>query len=190
MGTPRMRLLVFAGLGAMCALLAGCTASPKDTSKKEGEMLSSAEAKGEVRELYEATKLLVGGDWIEDTRSWERCTTEVGDVGVRYHFYTVRASQPLQDRPENVAEQVRSVWREHGHAIDEITHNTDMKPPRSIVSDPPWLGGSAPNGSLFQVMVGTDFANYLATSRCVLGDLDALRATETSHLDDGSGGAL
>jgi hypothetical protein len=73
-----------------------------------------------------------------------------------------------------------------GHSV-EIVYNDVMEPPRFVLSDPAWLTGSAPNGSLYRFTVGMDYASFTATSQCVLGDQSELSKLEPPRIDKDTG---
>lgn len=51
---------------------------------------------------------------------------------------------------------------------------TTSPPPRLILSDPPYLTGTRPDGSYYSLMVGDGLAYFTGTSPCVPGDIDEL----------------
>jgi hypothetical protein len=140
-------------------------------------MTNALEAKREVLSLYQATQDLLGGDWNDDTHNWGPCGTSEGKEGVSYMLFSQRIYQALPADPSKVAAQAQSIWARFGHSV-EIEQNDVMTPPRHILSDPPWLAGSEPSGLLVQFTVGEDYADFYATSRCVLGDQEQLNLLE------------
>ena len=139
--------------------------------------MTPEQAKQEVRTLYEATRDLMPGNWFEDTRTWGTCTTANGESGAYYDFLAQRRDQPLPSDPESMAEQAQSVWADHGYPV-KIQRDETLVPPRWILSDPGWLAGTGPDGLLLQFTVGNDYADFIATSRCVAGDTLELRLSE------------
>jgi hypothetical protein len=139
-------------------------------------MKSALKAKSEVLSLYQAMKGLIAGEWNVNTRDWGPCDTADGKAGVSYAFVSKRAEQPLPADPRKVAEQAQAIWARFGHST-EIKYDAEMTP-LYILSDPPWLAGSKPNGWLVQFTVAENFAGFSATSRCVLGDQEQLNLVE------------
>ena len=154
------------------AMLGGCSAAPATTAAKGVEMIGWEQAEAEVRTIFEATKELMGGTWEEDTRSWGACDTRDIAGGVAHSFLAIRSPEPLPGDPEIIAEKLREIWHAHGRTVEKITYDESMDPPRHIVSDPPWLAGRSPDGSLYQSTIGTDYASFQAKSRCANGRLD------------------
>jgi hypothetical protein len=175
-------MLVLSALITMMALVS-CAPNPHPTGTAHrsemntGEQMTPEQAKQEVRTLYEATRDLMPGDWFEDTRTWGTCTTASGEPGAYYDFLSQRRDQPLPLDPKSMAERVQNVWADHGHPVD-IQRDKTLKPPRWILSDPGWLAGTGPDGLLLQFTVGTDYADFIATSRCVAGDSLELSLSE------------
>jgi hypothetical protein len=130
------------------------------------------EARDEVLNLYTPTSTLIGGTWNKALVEWDECTDSAGKSGVFFNFYAQRRAQPLDD-PDAVAEQARALWAERGHAV-KVVADDSLTPPRRILSDPAWMSGSSPDGLLLQLTIGTDYADFTGTSRCVPGDLDDL----------------
>jgi hypothetical protein len=145
---------------------------------KETTVITNAfEAKTEALSLYHAMQDLLGGEWNDDTHDWGPCDMSDGKEGVSYALFSQRINQALPADPRKVAEQAQAIWARLGHQV-EIEHNDVMTPPRQILSDPPWLAGSKPNGLLFQLTVGENYADFTARSRCVLGDQEQLNLLE------------
>jgi hypothetical protein len=175
--------------GAVClaallsTLLAGCggvgrlESTLEPTPNGSTALKAALEAKREVLSLYHAMQYLLGGEWNDDTHGWGPCDMSDGKEGVSYALFSQRIYQPLPAEPRNIAEQAQAVWARFGHSV-EIEHNDVMTPPRHILSDPPWLAGSKPDGLLFQFTVGEDYADFTADGRCVLGDQEQLNLLE------------
>jgi hypothetical protein len=176
--------LSLSALLSSCGLsIEGQTNSTREARKSGAiEPMDPVEARNEVRSLYTLTKSLVGTGWTEDSRSWWPCTTSGGEDGVDYSLFASR-SAPLAYEPERVAEQVRAMWAEHGHEV-EIVFDEKMASDRFILSDPPWLTGSSPDLPLVQFTVGTDYADFSATTRCVIGDAAELGRREVGLFDE------
>jgi hypothetical protein len=156
---------------------AGQLESVEPIPKETTVMTNALEAKSEVLSLYQAMKNLLGGDWKDNTRDWGPCDMSDGKEGVSYALTSKRADQPLPSDPRGVAEQAQVIWAHFGHSV-QIERDDVMTSPRYILSDPPWLAGSKPNGLLVQFSVAEDFAGFTATSRCVLGDQEQLNLLE------------
>jgi hypothetical protein len=165
----------------------GCSsaAPPREEVDEGVAVIDSVTAKGEVRALYEASTDLVGGSWVEDTRDWGWCRTPGGANGVQYDLYAFSRGVQLAADPKEIAEQVRALWGKFGHDA-KIVHE-DIAPHRYILSDPAWLRGSAPNGSLFQFTVGEGYASFSASSACVLGNEAELNSLEPPRSNDQNG---
>jgi hypothetical protein len=175
--------------GALCLatflsiLIAGCGAkeqlksASEPTPKETNAMTNALEARNEVLSLSQAMQGLLGGDWDDDTHTWAWCRTSDGTEGVAYKLFSLRADQPLPADPKSVAEQAQAIWARFGHPV-EIEYDNAQTRPRHILSDPPWLAGSKPNGQLVQFTVGENYADFSATSRCVLGDEEQLNLLE------------
>jgi hypothetical protein len=135
------------------------------------------EAKSGVLLLYHAMQDLLGGEWNDDTHDWGPCDMPDGKEGVSYALFSQRAYQPLPTGSRKLAEQAQEIWARLGHPV-EMQHDDVMMPLRHILSDPRWLAGSKPDGSLFQFTIGEDYADFTARSRCVLGDQEQLNLLE------------
>src|SRR4051812_29136771 len=140
------------------------------SSTGDRKLMDPIEARNEVRSLYALTKTLVGAGWTEDTRMWGQCTTANGASGVNYNLFAYRLGAS-QGEPAGVAEQARERWADNGHRV-EIVVDDRKSSERYILSDPPWLTGSSPAIPLVQFSVGEKYADFSATSRCVIGDLE------------------
>ena len=132
-------------------------------------MATPEQAKQEVRGLYEATRDLVPGDWFEDTHGWMQCFSAGGEEGAYYDFFSQRREQPLPVDPKTIVEQAQTVWGRLDHPVP-IDRDETLTPPRYILSEPAWMAGSGPDGLLLQFTVGDNYADFIATSRCVIGD--------------------
>jgi hypothetical protein len=88
-----------------------------------------------------------------------------------------------------IAEQVQALWAEQGHDVT-IVFDDKMTPARFILSDPPWLTGSSPDLPLVQFSVGKDYADFSATTRCVIGNEDELGAREVELFDEETGSGV
>jgi hypothetical protein len=78
------------------------------------------------------------------------------------------------------------MWAEHGHDV-KIVFGDKMSRERFILSDPPWLTGSSPDLPLVQFSVGVDYADFSATSRCVIGDEAELGSREVDLFHEEAG---
>ncbi|WP_235557014.1 hypothetical protein [Microbacterium sp. Leaf203] len=70
-------------------------------------------------------------------------------------------------------------WQERGHRVT-VERDTNLTPPRWILSDPPYLTGTHPHGSFFTLNVGEGLVYFDATSACVPGDILQLNARTPS----------
>jgi hypothetical protein len=164
-------------------LIAGCGAKQQlnwafEPPPKKAEVMRNAlVAKTEVVSLSQAMQDLLGGEWSVDTDTWSWCETSEGREGVSYMLFSQRIYQPLPADTKKVAERAKAIWARFGHPT-EIVHDDVMTPPRHILSDPPWLAGTKPNGQLFQFTVGDNYADFLGHSQCVLGGEEYLDLIE------------
>ncbi|WP_223691246.1 hypothetical protein [Leifsonia poae] len=131
--------------------------------------MTPEEVKQEVRALYLASRDLIGGDWIEDTDTWDWCRLPNGTGGAHYTLGSFRTGQPLPIPPDELAEKARDLWAKHGHTVT-VEHDFTLTPHRYILSDPPWLTGTGPDRRLVRLSIGENLANFIADSRCIPGD--------------------
>lgn len=169
-----MRMLFVMEATLVVAALSGCahvpgSAAPDQSNANKSAVMTPEQAKEEARSLYEATRDLMPGDWIEYTREWSPCTTSAGVEGASYDLFSQRRAQVLPADPRTVVEQAQRVWARFGHPV-EIDQDKTLVPPRWILSDPARMAGSGPDGLLMQFSVGDDYADFMATSRCAAGD--------------------
>ncbi|MFF1877225.1 hypothetical protein [Leifsonia sp. NPDC058230] len=140
-------------------------------------MRTPEEVKQEVEELYEATRDAVLGDWDIGGWTWTGCATSAGSEGGAFNIFSQRREQLLPSDPESVAKAVRAILADQGHSVT-VEYIADLPKPRWVLSDPPWLAGSGPEGLLVQFTVADGYADFSATSRCVAGDLGKLSGIE------------
>jgi hypothetical protein len=129
-------------------------------------MVTKDEAEREVMDLYDATATLVPGGWIDGTRTWTSCRTASGATGGHFRLFAQRREQALPTTPQNLMQKAQSAWADLGYRVD-IENDDSLRPPRLILSNPPWLTGSGPDGLLLQFTVGRDYADFSGLSRCV-----------------------
>jgi hypothetical protein len=152
-----------------CAAHPSSTTSGHSSAKDIAAMMTPDQAKQEVRVLYEATRDLMPGDWFEDTHGWVQCFTPRGEEGAYYDFFSQRRAQPLPADPKTIVERAQTVWARLGHPV-QVDRDETLTPPRYVLSEPAWMAGSGPDGLLLQFTVGDDYADFIGTSRCVVGD--------------------
>ena len=82
---------------------------------------------------------------------------------------------PLSGAPADLIVQAQRAWQERGHDVT-VERDTNLTPPRWILSDPPYLTGTHSDGSYYTLNIGDGLAYFDATSGCVPGDILQLNA--------------
>lgn len=130
--------------------------------------MTPGEAKAQVMGLYRASAAVVGTDGWQSDGEWTDCTGHGKAPRASWDLFSQRRSA-LAQSPKAVITQVRRVWSDKGHRV-KVVSDDNIHPARLVLSDPPYLSGSSPDGSLYQFTVGEDYSDFRATSACVPGD--------------------
>jgi hypothetical protein len=124
------------------------------------------QAKGEIETLYQETIALVGEDWWGNSEyEWRGC----GRSGLRDTDSWARVNRwhgPIERTPQQIANDVAALWRSLGYPVTVQSDDT-LEPPRKIVSYPPYLTGTTPEGFGAVFSIGDDYAGFRGYSRCV-----------------------
>ncbi|MFF1573610.1 hypothetical protein ACFVWR_12730 [Leifsonia sp. NPDC058292] len=131
--------------------------------------MTPEEAKAEIQDIFESTRELLGGSWTTYSRNWLECSDPEAEPMAQYSMMYRRVEQPSPGDPADVAEQLRKLWKAHGHDV-EVLFDSAVAPSRYILSDPPWMSGSSRDLPLIQFTISDNFATFSGTSRCVPGD--------------------
>jgi hypothetical protein len=150
---------------AVLTVLIGCS----QPQIAEGDThVQHAEAKSEIEELYEKTLAIVGDGWTEGDREWRGCGRSALTDTDSWARFSQRFG-PLGSSPEELADEVASLWNQLGYPVKVVT-DTNFAPPRKVVSYPPYLTGTTQEGFGAVFMVGPDYAGIRGRSRCVPSD--------------------
>ncbi|MEX8059910.1 hypothetical protein [Microbacterium sp. 16-032] len=135
-------------------------------------------ARSQIEDLYEASAAAIAPNGWEIVGSWLDCSPSSSDLRVRWTLSTSRVS-PLPGAPADLIARAQRAWQERGHRVT-VERDTNLTPPRWILSDPPYLTGTHPDGSFFTLNIGEGLAYFDATSACVPGDILQLNARTPS----------
>ncbi|WP_307217521.1 hypothetical protein [Microbacterium sp. SORGH_AS_0888] len=72
--------------------------------------------------------------------------------------------------PADLIAQAQKAWQERGHDV-KVERDTNLTPPRWILSDPPYLTGTHSDGSYYLLDVNESAIYFRAYSACVPGDI-------------------
>lgn len=160
------RILVPAGL-ALALFLTACAPAGNPTPK--GPDMTPEEVKAQIMDLYQASAAALAPDGWDVNGSWLDCSPSSSDSRV---LWTVVASRtaPLPGAPADLIVQAQKAWQEQGHDV-KVERDTNLTPPRWILSDPPYLTGTHSDGSYYALDVSESAIYFRATSGCVPGDI-------------------
>ncbi|WP_353664397.1 hypothetical protein [Microbacterium sp. che218] len=158
-------MLAFGGVLALTA----CSSA----ADNEGTGMTPAEILTRAKEVFADARVGVGEDgWTEDQK-WLSCGL-INEIPHVQLTFTSERRIPLSLEPAEVASRVSDRWAQIG--VDaQLSIDEQLNPVRYILSDPPYLSGVNPDGSLTQLWLGADFANFSYTSPCVVGDIFELQ---------------
>lgn len=170
------RHMAMAGAGLILTFaLAAC--SPVDEPK--GTEMTPEEVRAQIIDLYEASASAIAADGWKTDGSWLDCSRGTSNYKVRWSFAASRTA-PLPAAPADLIVQAQKAWQERGHDVT-VEQDTRLTPHRYILSDPPYLTGTHPDGSYYTLDIGDGVAYFRATSACVPGNIGQLNApTPTS----------
>ncbi|MDQ1129713.1 hypothetical protein [Microbacterium sp. SORGH_AS_0888] len=109
------------------------------------------------------------------TRRGRGCLTFPGAVALAL---TLTACSP-GGTPADLIAQAQKAWQERGHDV-KVERDTNLTPPRWILSDPPYLTGTHSDGSYSTLDVNESAIYFRATSGCVPGDILQLNSPSPS----------
>lgn len=149
-------------------LLTAC--SPGGDQNSKGAEMTPEDVKAQILDLYEASAAAVAADgWKVDDSSWLACPDDSAEPRVKLSFSASRA-EPLPGTAADLIASAQKVWQERGHDVT-IERDMNLTPPRWILSDPPYLTGTEPDGSYYLLDVNDRAVYFQATSACVPGDI-------------------
>jgi hypothetical protein len=167
MNTRSLAPLVPAGL-ALALLLTACAPAGDPTPK--GPDMTPEEVKAQIMDLYQASAAALAPDgWKVDDVSWLACSDDSSGPRVKLMFAASRTA-PLPGAPADLIVQAQKAWQERGHDVT-VERDTNLTPPRWILSDPPYLTGTHSDGSYYTLDIGDGVAYFEAKSGCVPGDI-------------------
>lgn len=175
MNTNKQALAVTLGL-LVAAALTAC--SPQSAPPPKGPDMTPQAVRAQIEDLYQASAAAIAPDGWEVVGSWLDCSPSSSDLRVRWTLATSRVA-PLPGAPADLIAQVQRAWRERGHDVT-IERDTNLTPPRWILSDPPYLTGTHADGSVITLDIGEGLAYFDATSACVPGDILQLNSRTPS----------
>jgi len=152
----------------LVVLLTAC--SPGGDQNSKGPDVTPEDVKAQILDLYEASAAAVAAEgWKVDDASWLVCADDSAGPRVKLSFAASR-SEPLPSAAADLIANAQKVWRERGHDVT-VERDTNLTPPRWILSDPPYLTGTEPDGSYYLLDVSDRAVYFQATSACVPGDI-------------------
>lgn len=159
--------------GALLALTAcSSVADNEGTDMKTAEILARAKA------IFADARVGVGEDGWNEEQKWLSCGL-INEIPHVQLTFTSERRIALSLEPAEVASRVSDRWEQIG--VDaQLSIDEQLNPVRYILSDPPYLSGVNPDGSLTQLWLGAEFANFSYTSPCVVGDIFELQPSQTS----------
>lgn len=132
-------LLIPAGM-LLALLLTAC--APPSAPTPEGPDMTPDDVKAQLMDLYEASATDISPDGWELQGSWLDCSPSSDDLRVRWNLAASRTA-PLPGPPAELITQAQKAWQERGHEVD-VERDTNLTPPRWILSDPPLPHRNAP----------------------------------------------
>ncbi|MDQ1129715.1 hypothetical protein [Microbacterium sp. SORGH_AS_0888] len=160
------RILIPASL-ALALLLTACSPHSDPTPKEPD--VTSEQVKAQITDLYEASAAIAPDGWKVDDASWSACSDDSSGPRVKLMFAASRTA-PLPGTPADLIAQAQKAWQERGHDVS-IERDTNLTPPRWILSDPPYLTGTHSDGSYYLLDVNESAIYFEAYSACVPGDI-------------------
>ncbi|MDQ1178126.1 hypothetical protein QE416_002862 [Microbacterium sp. SORGH_AS 421] len=151
----------------LVGLLTAC--SPGGEQNSKGPEMTPEAVEAQITDLYEASAAAIAPDGWKVDASWLSCSDNSTGDGVNLLFAASR-SAPLPGDPAELISQAQIVWQKHGHDVT-IERDTNLTPPRWILSDPPYLTGTHPDGSYYLLDVSESAVYFRAYSACVPGDI-------------------
>lgn len=173
--TKLRKLLIGAsGVAIATVALMGCTS----TGGKGQMNMSPQDVVEHADRLYSAAQEVLGQDGWDLDRQWFSCGLQ-DDVALIQLSVSSRLAADLPGRPADLVDRVKGKWATFGvHA--ETAVDTTLDPVRYILSDPPYLAGVNPDGSLSDLWIGTGIVKFSYVSPCVPGDIFELQPQLTS----------
>ncbi len=139
--------------------------------------MTPEDVKAQIMDLYHASATALASDGWEVEGSWLDCSPSSADLRVRWNLAASR-SAPLPGSPSDLASRAQKAWQERGHDV-RVERDTNLTPPRWILSDPPYLTGTRADGSYYTLDVSESAVYFRADSACVPGDILRLNAPTT-----------
>ncbi|MDQ1129714.1 hypothetical protein [Microbacterium sp. SORGH_AS_0888] len=130
--------------------------------------MTPEQVKAQINDLYQASTAIAPDGW-KVNGSWSDCSPSSSDSKVRWSF-TAWRNAPLPGAPADLIAQAQNAWQERGHDV-KVERDTNLTPPRWILSDPPYLTGTHSDGSYYLLDVNESAIYFEATSACVPGDI-------------------
>ena len=127
-----------------------------------------------MSELGATSAAAIGRDGWEAQGSWFSCSQSASDPLVLWKLSASRAA-PMNGEPRDLIIQAQEAWQARGHDVT-IEQETNLTPHRYVLSDPPYLTGTHPDGSYYSLNIGDGVAYFDATSACVPGDIFELNS--------------
>ncbi|MDQ1129716.1 hypothetical protein [Microbacterium sp. SORGH_AS_0888] len=151
---------------ALALVLTAC--SPGGDGDAQETDMTPDDVKAQITDLYEASAAIAPDGW-DIQGSWLDCSSSSSDLKVRWKLSASRIA-PLPGEPADLITQAQKAWQERGHDV-KVERDTNLTPPRWILSDPPYLTGTHSDGSYYTLDIGDGLAYFDATSACVPGDI-------------------
>jgi len=166
MNTRILAPLVPAGL-ALALLLTACAPAGDPTPK--GPDMTPEQVKAQIMDLYQASAAATAPDGWDVDGSWLACSDDSSGGRVKWSMAASRTA-PLSGAPADLIVQAQRAWQERGHDVT-VERDTNLTPPRWILSDPPYLTGTHSDGSYYTLDVSESAIYFRAKSGCVPGDI-------------------
>ncbi len=154
--------------------LPACSSRDKPTPK--ASEMTPEEIRAQIEDLYQASVAATAADGWEVSDSWTDCSDGPSRPRVNLLFAASRTA-PLPGAPADLITHARTAWKERGHDVT-VERDTNLTPPRWILSDPPYLTGSYPDGSYYTLDISESAIYFRAYSACVPGDIFQLTSPE------------
>lgn len=152
-----------------CATLSGCASA----GQVGGGLTTPDDVSQAGHTVYSAAQHVLGTDGWSLAEQWFSCGVNDGRAEVQLRLDS-RLNAASEDAPEKRATRVREAWASMG--IDAtLTVNSELKPTRYIVSDPPFLAGTNEDGAITEIWIDEGLAYFSYVSPCVPGDIFELQ---------------
>lgn len=167
----RTRTRAAAVLVLACGLaLAGCTGgqafTPTGQTVKGMTPVKSAQ---QVIDLFHATEAVAGTNrWWVSGNVFMGCGQQNTDNAPEYDM--VRRVAITDAQAKQVVPQVQKIRVAHGIRTT-LTRDNNIHPPSWVISDPPYLSGSNPDGSAYQFYGGKNMLRFSVQGRCGKGNI-------------------